>query len=119
MIRLTDTQAYAIAIGGGTALWLGTGAIAGVREAWDATLYWTITYPLGGVLAGFLGHAVPRRAWRWGLAMMQAQALALLVTASDLGLAPLGLVLFALLAIPPIAVSMIMAGVRMRRNETG
>lgn len=119
MLRLSDTQAYAIAIGGGTALWLGTTALTGAREAWDAALYWILAYPLGGVLAGFLGYTVPERAWRWGLTMMQAQALVMLVTAADISLAPLGLFLFALLSIPPIAVAIIVAGFQKRRSNAG
>ena len=70
----TDTQPYLIALLGGAALWLLTSLISGRAEAWDAPMYWTVTYPLAILLAGVLGYRAPRRAWRWGLVVMLVQA---------------------------------------------
>jgi len=61
----TDTQPYLIALLGGVSLWLLTSLISGRAEAWDAPMYWTVTYPLAILLAGVLGYRAPRRAWRW------------------------------------------------------
>ena len=110
-----DTQPYVIAIIGGISLWLLTSLISGRAEAWDAPMYWTVTYPLAILLAGMLGYRVPRRAWRWGLAVMLVQAPVLVLTSGgSMNLLPLGLALFAILALPAMAAAMFGAKMRMR-----
>src|SRR3546814_7146991 len=79
----SDLRAYAFAVGGGTLLWLAAMAASGKREAWDSGLYWIGAYPLAILLAAWLGYEFPRRAWRWGLAIMLAQAATLAVTSLD------------------------------------
>ena len=113
-----DTHAYPIAILGGGALWLLTSLISGRAEAWDAPMYWTVSYPLAILLAGVLGYRAPRRAWRWGLTVMLVQAPVLLLTSGgSMSLLPLGLALFAILSLPAIAVAEFAA--RMRRRSSG
>ena len=110
-----DTHAYLIAILGGASLWLLTSLISGRAEAWDAPMYWTVTYPLAILLAGVLGYRAPRRAWRWGLVVMLVQAPVLLLTSGgSMNLLPLGLALFAILALPAIAAATFGAWMRMR-----
>ena len=46
MDRLTTRCAYAIATAGGACLWLAAAIMSGRTEAWDATSYWTVAYPL-------------------------------------------------------------------------
>lgn len=111
------TFAFAAAIAGGAILWLLTAGISGRTEAWDSPLYWTVTYPLAIGLAGGLGYLVPEKPWRWGLAVMLVQAVVLAIAASGFGLLPLGLILFAVLALPAIGLALIMARVRLRRDE--
>ena len=98
----TTTLAYAIAIIGGVTLWLTATALGGRREAWDSSIYWTLAYPLSIVIAGGLGYLAPDRPWRWGLALMLAQAIALAFVSRDFSLLPLGLILFSILALPPM-----------------
>ena len=110
-----DTQPYVIAIIGGISLWLLTSLISGRAEAWDAPMYWTVTYPLAILLAGVLGYRAPRRAWRWGLVVMLVQAPVLLLTSGgSMNLLPLGLALFAILALPAMAASTFGAKMRIR-----
>jgi len=109
--------AYGIALLGGALLWLATARIGGKAEAWDSSLYWSATYPLSVVLAGCLGYWVPQKPWRWGLAVMAAQIVSLVLTDSGFGLLPLGLVLFAVLALPAMGFALIMAGIRLRRKN--
>lgn len=109
--------AYSIAIVGGALLWLLTMALSGRTEAWDSTLYWTVAYPLAIVLAGALGYQAPERPWRWGLAVMLVQAVVLALTASGFGLLPLGLVMFAVLALPAIWAATLGARIRLRRQQ--
>jgi len=118
--QTTDRQAYGIAILGGASLWVLTSLITGRSEAWDAPIYWSVAYPLALLLAGVLGYRAPRRAWRWGLAVMLVQAPVMLLTSgSSLNLLPVGLALFAVLALPAIAAATL--GVRLRawRSDRG
>ena len=109
--------AYAAAIGGGAILWFATAGISGKAEAWDSSLYWTTAYPLAIGLAGGLGYWAPEKPWRWGLAVMLAQAVVLVVAGSDFGLLPLGLILFSVLALPAVGLAVFMARVRLRRKS--
>jgi hypothetical protein len=106
--------AYAVAIVGGAILWLGVTLISGKREAWDSSLYWAAAYPLAIVLAGGLGYWFPERPWRWGLTVMLVQAVVLVLASSSFGLLPLGLILFSVLAIPPIGLAQLAAKMRRR-----
>lgn len=110
--------AYAAAASGGVILWLGTAAISGRAEAWDSGLYWMAAYPLSIALAGGLGYFWPEKPWRWGLTVMLVQALTLAFAASSFGLLPLGLMLFAVLALPAILVARRAAGFRLRSSRS-
>lgn len=110
---------YYVALGGGALLWLGTAAVSGRGEAWDSPLYWSITYPLCLLLAGALAYLEPVRPWRWALAVMLVQPLVMLLTSgSSLSLLPLGLIMFAILALPPILVARAVAWLRLRQRAT-
>ncbi|MBN8712482.1 MAG: hypothetical protein J0H50_00725 [Xanthomonadales bacterium] len=107
-------KAWIIAIGGGALLWMLTAVLSGRQEAWDSSLYWTFAYPLSICLAGGLGYWVPARSWRWGLAVMVAQAVVLVFSADGFGLLPLGLIAFSILALPAIGVATFTARWRLR-----
>ena len=113
---MTTKVAYSIAIAGGAVLWLLTMALGGRTEAWDSPLYWTLGYPLAILIGGMLGYQVPEKPWRWGLAVMLVQAVVLALTASGFGLLPLGLVLFGILALPPIWAASLGARIRLRQG---
>ncbi|NMG49553.1 hypothetical protein GO613_15760 [Azoarcus communis] len=112
----SDTQAYTAAIGSGTLLWVITGMLTGTQEAWDSRIYWVVSYPLAILIAGAVGHLAPHRAWRWGLAIVQAQALMMIISVSDPSLAPLGLALFAVISIPTVMMSLLTARKRLQRE---
>ena len=115
---MSDQRAYAAAIAGGAGLWLATAVISGRTEAWDSSLYWMVAYPLSIVLAAILGYRSPARPWRWGLAVMLPQAVALAVAGSDFSLLPLGLLLFSVLALPAVGLARVMAGLRLRSEAS-
>lgn len=117
MKELATTPAYVIAIVGGVILWLATSIVSGRTEAWDSALYWVAAYPSALLLAGILGYLAPKKPWRWALTVMLVQAFVLAITASGFGLLPLGLIVFAFLALPLIAVSHMAAGIRNRRSR--
>ncbi|MGH6622934.1 MAG: hypothetical protein ACREBN_03130 [Burkholderiaceae bacterium] len=108
--------AYIAAAGGGAILWIATSAISGRNEAWDSPLYFPVTYPLAIAFAALLGYLFPHKAWRWGLTMMLVQAVVLAITAKSFGLMPLGLILFGVLAIPPMIAARVMAAIRTKRE---
>ena len=113
-----DPWAYAAAMTGGALLWLVTAGVSGRTEAGDSSLYWTAAYPLAIGLAGALGYWAPEKPWRWGLAVMVAQAAVLaligIVAGSGFSLLPLGLILFSVLALPAVGFARYMAKVRLR-----
>lgn len=117
MKELSTRHAYITSVAAGSLLWLVTASASGRNEAWDSEWYWTAAYPLAIVLAGILGYLAPVKPWRWGLIIMLTQAAVLAITASSFGLLPLGLILFAILAMPPIGVASITAWLRNRWRE--
>jgi hypothetical protein len=104
---MSSATAYIVAGLSGSALWLGTTFVSGRREAWDSSLYWTVAYPAAIFVAALLGYLASRRAWRWGLTVMLVQAVTMAFAASSFGLLPLGLIMFGILAVPPVGAAMI------------
>jgi hypothetical protein len=104
-----------VALGAGAAMWLGTAAVSGRREAWDSPLYWSAAYPLCIAVAALLAYFAPERPARWAFAVMLVQPIAMaLGSGGDFGLLPLGLMLFAILALPAFAAAKVAASVRVR-----
>lgn len=114
MWPLKPGHAYTIAIIGGAGLWFITAAVTGRTEAWDSTLYWVATYPISIAIAGWLAYHLPTNPWRWALAVMWAQALALMFAGSSFGLLPLGLIVFGVLSLPAIFVAKLVAAKRLQ-----
>lgn len=112
MPRLSSSLAMILSLAIGAALWLVTTTLTGRREAWDAPQYWTVAYPIGLVAAAVLGYLAPDRAWRWGLAIMLAQAVTMAGLSREFGLLPLGLIMFGVLAVPPMLLARFIAGLR-------
>lgn len=115
---MTQAVGYGIAAVAGCTLWILAMTVGDRNEAWDSPVYWTISYPLAIVIAGAIAWRIPERPWRWGLAIMFSQAIVLAITSGDFSLLPLGLVMFAVLAIPPIALGYVTSGIRVR-TRTG
>ena len=99
-------------------LWITTAAWTGRREAWDSSLYWTAAYPVAFVVSAVLGYRVPRRPWRWAVTLMIAQAVTLAVSTADVGLLPLGLIVFAILSVPLCAGAFLGAKLQRWRSQT-
>jgi hypothetical protein len=99
----------------GASLWLVTAALSGRREAWDSPLYWSVTYPVCIALAALFAYLAPEKPARWAFAVMLVQPIAMIFgSGGDFGLLPLGLILFAILALPAFAAAKIAASIRMR-----
>jgi hypothetical protein len=114
---MTSKAAYGTAAAAGAVLWVGATALGGRREAWDSSLYWTVAYPAGIVLGCVFGYLATERPWRWGLTLMIAQAITLAVMTFEFGLLPLGLIMFGVLAVPPMLAGLTGAWLRSRFNS--
>jgi peptidoglycan/LPS O-acetylase OafA/YrhL len=102
----SDVLPVAIAIVAGVLSWDLVRLLGERREAWDDPDYWLVAFPLMLFTAFLLGLAFRDRPWRWVAAMLGAQAawaLLLSVIADEASLFPLGLFMFALLAVPCLA----------------
>ena len=105
------------ALAGGASLWLATTAASGHREAWDSPLYWSAAYPLCIALAALLSYFAPERPGRWAFAVMLVQPIVMVLTSGgDLGLLPLGVILFAVLALPVFAAAKVAVSFRARAS---
>jgi hypothetical protein len=103
---MTGRQATLVAAVAGLVLWFGASLITGRREAWDAGIYWSLFYPLALAASGLLGYFHPQRAWRWPFILFGFEFVAMCIRNGELGsLWPLGLVLFAGLALPGVVVA--------------
>lgn len=92
-----------IAATAGVVLWIAASLLTGKREAWDASEYWSIVYPLALLACAWLGYAYPVRPWRWPLVLFESQFVAMWLRDTEVGsLWPLGMALFAVLAIPGV-----------------
>ena len=111
-----DRLAFAAAIALGVAGW----AWAGGKEAWDHPAYWTLVLPATYLCLFAFGTLGSRSAWRWPALVFGAQLATLLGLRAVRGegpgnLAPLGAVLFAILAGVGLAPTYL--GVALRRTR--
>ncbi len=99
---LSPTAAAALAAAAGFVGWAVFSLGGARREAWDSSIWWMVVLPLLALAAAILGYLVPRRPWRWAVAIIGGQLLAMIVlrpAGTDLGLFPLTLVLLAVLGL--------------------
>jgi hypothetical protein len=97
---------WVLAIVAGMALWLVATLVSGRREPWDAASYWWGAYPAAIAVSAGLGYRWPVKPWRWPLALFEAQLVAMWLRAGEPGnLWPLAMVLFAVIALPGVAVA--------------
>jgi len=92
----------------GAGLWYAAATITGRREPWDATAFWVAAYPAAILTCAILGYYYPERPWRWALVLFESQFLAMCVRNGELGsLWPLGMALFAIIALPGVVAARI------------
>ena len=103
MAKQRTINAVTIAAVVGVALWFVASLLTSKREPWDASVYWVLVYPLAIATCALLGYKYPERPWRWPLVLFEAQFIAMCVRNGELGgLWPLGMLLFAVVALPGI-----------------
>lgn len=110
--------AYFFAVISGAAVWVVCAAVSGKVEAWDSPLYWSLGVPLLYLLAAVLGYLAPDKPWRWSALAFGAQLVVMLVLSlfvgGGFGLLPLGVIVFAILALPGIGLAWMSAFFRRR-----
>ncbi|HET7084386.1 MAG TPA: hypothetical protein VFI23_06425 [Rhizomicrobium sp.] len=111
MMRGTISAATLAAIAGAV-IWTATMIAAGRREPWDAGFYWTLSYPVAVLGSGLLGYLFPERPWRWAVILMLMQMMVMIAAGSDFSLLPLGLVMLAVLSVPPAIAGTLAAKLR-------
>jgi hypothetical protein len=100
-MKTSTRLAIVLAASVGVALWFVASLLTSKREPWDASVYWVVAYPLALLACAFLGYRFPERPWRWALVLFESQFLAMCVRTGELGnLWPLGMLLFAVVALP-------------------
>ena len=77
-------------------------------------MYFSVGVPAVCLLAALLGFLEPKRTWRWGAAPLAGQFLAMLLMVGSGNLLPLVIIVFGVLAIPPILLARMGAYLRNR-----
>lgn len=117
----TNTLAALLAVLLGIVAWEAVVPAGSRREAWDLPVYWQIAYPVMLVGSFALGWFAPERPWRWGLLVGLGQGIwtlgKLTLKSGVPSLWPLGLVMFAILSLPCVALAHL--GARLGRARGG
>ena len=118
MNRSSTAVPYAVAVAAGALLWVAGSVVSDRREAWDSGAYWIVFYPAAIAACAILAYVFPQRPWRWSLALFASQFVTMAVLAGEIGsLAPLGLVLFGILALPAIGTAELVSGMTRSKHD--
>jgi hypothetical protein len=93
---------YVVAAVSGVLGWVVVAWMSGRREAWDSEWYFQAGIPAQCLVSAILGYLAPVRPWRWGAVPLGAQTLWMLASQGVGNLFPLGLMMGAVLAVPPV-----------------
>jgi hypothetical protein len=61
----------------GLGIWLAVAGASGTREAWDSDYFYNVGFPCMAFVSGLAGFLRPTHAWRWGIATVILQPVAL------------------------------------------
>jgi hypothetical protein len=113
-----QTTPLTIALFAGVVLWFAASFITGRKEPWDSSTYWWLIYPVAIAACGYLGYRYPTRAWLSAFVLFQAQFVGMVIRNGEVGnLWPLGMALFAIIAIPGMVVAALAARVARRAER--
>ena len=102
--------ALIVAMVAGFALWGIASVITTRREPWDDGRFWCVIYPLAIAASGVLAYRFPHKPVLLNMILFESQFLAMLIRSGEVGsLWPLGMLLFAILALPAMLVAKIAA----------
>lgn len=101
-----NTVPFVLAVLAGVVLWTLAALLTHKREPWDASVYWVVVYPLAIIASAMLAYRYPQRPALWTLVVFEAQFLAMCIRNGEAGnLWPMGMMLFAVIALPAILVA--------------
>jgi hypothetical protein len=105
-----NDNSFVLAALAGIGLWGIASLIISKREPWDDSLYWLVIYPLAIVASALLAYRFPHRAKLLALVIFESQFVAMALRNREVGnLWPLGMALFAVIAIPAVFVAKVAA----------
>jgi Na+/melibiose symporter-like transporter len=101
----------AFSIIGGFVTWYAIAKISNKREAWDSGAYYYFGIPFMCLLVFAISWFCPKSVWRWTVAMVLGQAIAIGVVdpGASPNLLPLTLIVFAVFSIPQFIAGFIAA----------
>ena len=119
--RSNGLLAALVSITAGAALWIWAAAAGHKVEAWDGPYYFSRVVPALWVVAAICGLLAPRMPWRWPVLMYATQFVIMVTrTKGAVGpLAPLGLIMMAVLAAITMVPAYLGSFVRRRYSRSG
>ena len=113
----SERYLYVLLAGLGIAVWFLPWLLLGRKEAWDHWSYFLVSIPLMAILAAYAGYRAKSRAWRWPLTLISAQFVTALLLGGFGYLFPLGIVVFAVLAVPMMITAWVGAWFGRRKEQ--
>ena len=113
----SDKSLYVLTAGTAAVVWLVPWLLLGGKEAWDHWSYFIISLPVMSMVAAYAGFRSNSRWWRWPLTLGLAQFVTLLLLSGFGNLLPLGIVVFAILAVPMLITAGIGSWIARRREQ--
>ena len=119
--RPNAVLAALVSITSGATLWIWAAAASHEVEAWDGPYYFSRVVPALWVVAAVCGLLAPRMPWRWPALMYATQFVIMITrTGGRVGpLAPLGLIMMAVLAAVTMVPAYLGSFVRRRYQRSG
>ena len=112
-----EKNLYILTASVAAATWLAPWLLLGRREAWDHWTYFIVSIPVMSVVAGYAAFRARSRWWRWPLTLVVAQFVTALVLGGFGNLFPLGIIVFAILAVPMAIAAAVAAWIARRRER--
>jgi membrane protease YdiL (CAAX protease family) len=98
----------------GLVVWILISELSGIVEAWDSLYYYIIGLPIMFVAAGFAGYFAPSNCWKWGIAVVILQPVALFTKSKPDPLMIVGLLFFIFFIL--LSIGSAYLGKRLREN---
>jgi hypothetical protein len=114
-----ERNLYILTAAVAAATWLAPWLLLGRKEAWDHSTYFTVAIPLMSVVAAYAAFRARSRWWRWPLTLVLAQFATALLLGGFGNLFPLGIIVFAIFAVPMLIAAAIAAWIARRRERAG
>ena len=111
-----EKNLYILTASVAAATWLVPWLLLSRKEAWDHWSYFLVSIPIMCAVAGYAALRARSRWWRWPLTLVLAQFATALLLNGFGNLFPLGIIAFAILAVP-MAIAAAIAAWIARRQE--